>query len=284
MNVVTVNGEELDQQLVEQLFHQLKTEAELSSEVSCCERDDEFLAAAVEQAVDRTLLIQEAQRRMKTVPVELLRTELEAVTKLYRENGATWEMLDQQKELFREEAMAGIRMRDYLDTLFKDISEPTNEELQVFLQQHESRYTKPKGVKCLHICKFPDGGESSLAQYDKMLSVRKRVLAGDDFLKIAQAETERHDKQVDLGWTYLERVTSNFEALLFSLRVNEISPVFYEEGAFHLVKVTEIEADQVSDFDSVRDNVLLDYLDERKKSVLDNEAQRLRELASIHKA
>ena len=56
--MLRINGEAVDPGLIEDTFVRLKAEAELLSEVSCCERDDEFRVQAEEEVIDGILLAQ----------------------------------------------------------------------------------------------------------------------------------------------------------------------------------------------------------------------------------
>ena len=58
---ISVNGEPVDQELINREFSQIKSWHEQKSQVSCCERDDEFLSQAKENVIGRVLLNQKAQ-------------------------------------------------------------------------------------------------------------------------------------------------------------------------------------------------------------------------------
>jgi len=172
-------------------------------------------------------------------------------------------------------------MSSYLESLFSDLTEPTEEELKSYYEEKENIYVKPARARCLHICKFPENGDSPLAQYESLCDIRKEAIAGSYFETLAYEHTEREDKKVDFGWTPLEQVKSNFEAILFSLKLDEVSPVFYEEEAFHLVKVTGVEEGSMTPFDEVKGDLVGLYIQDQKRKTLRIEAERLRKDAVI---
>src|SRR6476661_8943917 len=79
-----VNGQRIDDSIVQSEFSQIKAYFENLGNVSCCERDDEFRGYARQNVVARALLAQEAIRRNPPVP----EAEVEAaVSKLVEEYG-----------------------------------------------------------------------------------------------------------------------------------------------------------------------------------------------------
>src|ERR1041384_1866223 len=59
---LVINGEQIDDALLEQEFSAIKAHFESLGNVSCCERDEEFRGYARDNIVARVLLAQEAER------------------------------------------------------------------------------------------------------------------------------------------------------------------------------------------------------------------------------
>ena len=66
--MLRVNGELIDPNLLEDAFARIKSEAEARLQVSCCERDPEFMAQAEEEVIDSVLIAQEAETRFPELP------------------------------------------------------------------------------------------------------------------------------------------------------------------------------------------------------------------------
>ena len=62
---LVVNGQTIDDAVIEQEFSTIKAHYETLGSISCCERDDEFRGYARDNITFRALLTQEAQR---TIP------------------------------------------------------------------------------------------------------------------------------------------------------------------------------------------------------------------------
>lgn len=82
----------------------------------------------------------------------------------------------------------------------------------------------------------------TLKAYEKALSLRKRVLNGEDFGKIADMFSD--DPSVksnhgDLGYFSALQMVSQFEDVAFSLNVGEVSDVFRTRYGYHFIKLTD---------------------------------------------
>ena len=96
--MLRVNGELIDPNLLEDAFARIKSEAEARLQVSCCERDPEFMAQAEEEVIDSVLIAQEAENRFPELPEAEVKTRLEETLREYRKHGASWDMLEAQRD------------------------------------------------------------------------------------------------------------------------------------------------------------------------------------------
>src|ERR1700677_2456056 len=79
-----INGQRIEDSIVEGEFSEIKTYFERLGNVSCCERDPEFRGYARDNVIARVLLAQEAKRRMQPTPDAEVE---ETVTKLIAQYG-----------------------------------------------------------------------------------------------------------------------------------------------------------------------------------------------------
>ena len=79
-----VNGELLEGTWVEEEFSQIKSWHEQQSQVSCCERDEEFREQARQNVIGR-LLLQQAAEKLDWEPTQEAVTE--AIAKLHQDYG-----------------------------------------------------------------------------------------------------------------------------------------------------------------------------------------------------
>lgn len=277
-----VNGETIDPGLIEEAFSRLKAEAEMLSQVSCCERDPEFRLLAEEEVVDGVLLSQEAERSVPLPMPSEVREAFEETLRLWREHGASWDLIEARKAELKEETIAGMRMERFTRGLWESLPPLTDDEVRRWYEANQARFRTPPAARVIHLVRFPEA-EDPWTDYAAMLEWREQALAGEDFEALAKAHTGKRDGQIDLGWVEQERLLNPFEVMLFSLRQDEISPVFLYEQALHLVKVMEIRPVAVQPLEEVAEEIRRELEVTRRREVLKALATRLRESAVIER-
>lgn len=276
----TVNGEPADPALLEDAFLRLKSAAELRSEVSCCERDEEFRARAEDEVIDGILLAQEAERTVPPPAEEAVRAALEVTMRQWREHGASWEMLENCRHRLCEEAVARLRMEAFTARVWSELPGLTEDWLRAWHAEHAEEFREPAAVRAWHLVLLP-APDNPWPVYREMLELRTQALAGADFAALAREHTRKPGGEADLGWLTQERALHPFEAVLFSLREGETSPVLVHEGAFHLVQAAEVRASRVRPFEEVAEEVRARALAGQRREALARLAATLRRSAVI---
>ncbi|MGJ8725418.1 MAG: peptidylprolyl isomerase [Roseibacillus sp.] len=281
--MIRVNGELVNPNLFEEAFSRIKSEAELRTQVSCCERDDEFSKEAEEEVIDSILIAQEAEKNHQNLDEGEVTAALEEMIKLYREHGASWEMLEAERDNLREEVMANLRMERFMGEHLPVVTAPSQEELASYYESRRKEYRSLPEAHCLHLIRMIDGHDDQRALLEEMTEQRNRALAGEDFAELAKTATEKSSKDIDLGWVPLDRPTNPFETILFSMQVGEISPVISYEHALHLVKVTERRGGEAPALEEVAEELSNRYVLEKRQAALRVLAEKLRETATIER-
>lgn len=282
--MIRVNGELLDPNLIEDTFSRIKGEAEARLHISCCERDPEFMTEAEDEVVDSILVVQEAERRYPEMPEEQIRARLQKTIEQHQKNGASWEILEQQKDQLREECAANLRMETFMNEVLETVPELTDADYQAYYHEHRDEYRSQAEAHCLHLMKRLESDDGALPPYqllDHMISLRNDILAGGSFEDIAKRETDKEDQDIDLGWVPLDRPTNPFESVLFSMKEGELSPVLTYEHAFHLVKVTGVKAPTVPPYEEIADEIQSRAQTHRRRTALKSLAAELRKNAQI---
>ena len=65
---LVINGQRIEDSIIEGEFSEIKSYFERLGNVSCCERDPEFRGYARDNVIARVLLAQEAKRKMQPTP------------------------------------------------------------------------------------------------------------------------------------------------------------------------------------------------------------------------
>jgi parvulin-like peptidyl-prolyl isomerase len=247
-----INGQPIDDAIVQSEFAQIKAYFENLGNVSCCERDDEFRGYAKQNVIARALLAQEALRRTPPAPdaevdaaIAKLMEEYGGESRFYSATGASPE----QMHLVRD-----LRVKRLTDDLCADLS-PGEAELQAFYERNIAAYMTPEEVRASHILKSPKRGEARAGAYEELRKLRAELRAGADFDALAKAHSDKADEHIDLGFFKKGELAEEFETVAFSLDVDEVSPVFVSPWGYHLIKLTARKPSAAKPFEEVRADV-----------------------------
>lgn len=278
--MVTINGEIVDPSLIDEAFIRIKAAAEKKSQNSCCEFDDAYLEQARNEVIEGILLAQEAERSIPAPEQGEVRERLEETLREWRAQGASWDLLEAQRDQLRSEIVANLQMDRFVESVWSKLPELAHDDLQAWHQDHHDEFLRPARSKVLHLVIFPD--ESNPADdFRKLTGIRNSILDGADFAELAAAHTQKADRVIDLGWIEQNRILNTFESILFSLRENEVSPVFYYERALHLIWPEKVEAERIAAYQDVADQVREMALTDQRRTALHDFAVNLKSTAVI---
>lgn len=253
-----INGQRIDDALIDNEFSGIKAYHESLGNLSCCERDPEFRATAIDNITARVLIAQEAARAMPASPDADVDA---AVDKLIDEyGGKEWFFMrtgasEEQMPLVRRDVDIDLRVRTMLDGLADEGPTPTDTELRAHYDENLKLFMTDEQVRASHILKNPRG-ENRYEALDLLRDLRKQLRAGANFDELAKVHSERAEDNIDLGFFKKGELTPEFETVAFSLDVGEISPVFTSQFGLHLIVLTDRKPAEAKPFETVRDEVL----------------------------
>ena len=265
---LVINGERIDDAVLDGEFSGIKAYFESLGNVSCCERNDEFRGYARENVIARVLLAQEARRSQPPVPdaevdvaIAKLQEEHGGAERFYAAIGASPDQL----AAVRRDVELNLRVRNMLEQSDPSAAAPEPAELLAYYEQHIDAYKTAEEVRASHILKAPTRGEQRAVVYEELREVRRQLLAGADFDTLAKQHSDKAQDHIDLGFFKRGELAEEFELVAFSMDVGELSPVFVSPFGFHLVKLTERKPSVPKPFDEVRDQVLEHFRQDRQQ-------------------
>jgi parvulin-like peptidyl-prolyl isomerase len=263
-----INGERVDDAVLDGEFSGIKAYFESLGNVSCCERNDEFRGYARQNVLARVLLAQEALRSLPRVAdaevdeaIAKLKEEHGGEQRFFQSIGATPEQMD----VIRRDVEVNLRVRNMLEQLVAKDAPPADAELRAYYEEHIDAYKTAEEVRASHILKAPSRGEQRETAYQELREVRRQLLAGGNFDSLAKAHSDKADDHIDLGFFKRGELAEEFEMVAFSMDVGEISPVFASPFGFHLMKVTERKPAAPKPFEEVREQVREHMLADRQQ-------------------
>lgn len=265
-----INGEEIDDELIEGEFRNVKGHYERMLQVACCERDQEFRGYAKDNLISRLLLNQEALRRFPTVADEEVTSRLQ---KLIEEAGGETQfymnigMPYKDEAVVRENVQGGVRLDKMLGDIYGTEPEFSDEELKEAYERELPLFMTEETLHVAHITKSLQGAQSRNEVFKTMRELRTQLLAGTDFMTLAEEHRTDEQQQIDLGWFKRGEFMEEFEVIAFSMGEGEISPVFTTQLGFHLCTVLGRKPSEALPFaavkEAVRQRLLEGYKDKK---------------------
>jgi len=252
---ITVNGEPISDDLINEESQAIKAQYERMGRVSCCERDAEFRGYAKDNITARVLLNQEAERRFPDIGEADISA---AVDKLIAEHGgretflANVGLTPDQEHLVRDDVRSGLRMDKLLHETWGGTGPAAESEQRAWYQEHLAEFMTAEEVSALHLFKHVEKVEDRENLYNLLRDLRRQAKAGADFRALALEHTDKEDKLVDLGWFKRGDFMEEFDLIIFSLDDGETSPVFASHWGFHLAQITGHRAPAPIPFEEVK--------------------------------
>ncbi|TMP26518.1 peptidylprolyl isomerase [Pseudoalteromonas rubra] len=135
-------------------------------------------------------------------------------------------------------------------TLEKPISD---EEVRAYYEENQTQYLEEERRRVAHI--LIESAEDADAAKQKAESLYQQLQGGKDFAELASTESDdiaSAEVGGDLDWIERDMMEPEFEEAAFALaNVGDISPVVETEFGFHIIKLTDLQAQQSKAFEDV---------------------------------
>lgn len=159
--------------------------------------------------------------------------------------------LEEWRERTRDRVVVGFLRRQ---EVFDKVQIAPGAILEAY-EQKRGTYTEPARAK-LHLVVLKKGDDESanLAQREKAVLARGRILAGDDFADVARAISEDPKAEAggDWGWVEPSMLRSELKDAAENLPPGDISDVIETPDAYYLLQVDERKAAHTKPIEDVR--------------------------------
>jgi peptidyl-prolyl cis-trans isomerase C len=162
----------------------------------------------------------------------------------------------------------------------------SKEDAKKYYLANKAKFHQPERVHAQHILIKVEAGadeHNKAAALKKIEAVKKRVLAGEDFGKLAKecSEGPSNTRGGDLGYFTRGQMVKPFEDAAFKLAPNEISGVVETQFGYHLIKVLDHQKGKDPAFEEVEPRVMAIVRNEKIQEKIEPYLQKLRQQAKI---
>ncbi len=237
-----INGQKIDDTVLEDEFESIKEHYQSAGEVVCCDRDEEFWSYARENIINRTLLEQASNAKFGEISDDQVDARFE---ELKTEHGGESEFYDNtgfnlgDKQMIWQKLKSSLTVDRFLSESLEDEREPSEEELKKFYNDNIDQYMQPEEVRVSQLFIEPSSHDAAREAFVALRDLREELLEGKDFDKAAREHGSDEEREIDLGFMKQGQTMPEVEAITFSMRVGEISPVVATHYGFHIFKVTD---------------------------------------------
>jgi peptidyl-prolyl cis-trans isomerase C len=243
----------------------------------------------VEDFVTRTLINEQIEKNKITIDeaeVDEAMKEVESKAP----PGMTLEEMLKQGGITVEELKENIEFSLRANKLFeKEIQTdyvPTDAEIKKYYNDNKKRFDKPETVHARHILikvDEKDDDNTKAEKKKKIEALRKQLLEGADFEKLAKESSECPSKERggDLGTFPRGRMVKPFEEAAFKQPVNEIGPVVETKFGYHIILVLERNEAQSKSLEEVKATITETLQNQKKQEMAKNYIDGLKAQAKI---
>jgi peptidyl-prolyl cis-trans isomerase C len=162
----------------------------------------------------------------------------------------------------------------------------SKEDAQKYYLANKAKFHQPEQVRAQHILIKVDPAADAKKKAEarkKLEAVKKRVLAGEDFGKLAKEYSEgpSNVREGDLGYFTRGRMVKPFEDAAFKLAPNEVSDIVETQFGYHLIKVLDHKAAKDPSFEEVEPHVMAILRNEKIQQKIEPYLHKLRKDAKV---
>ncbi len=167
---------------------------------------------------------------------------------------------------------------------FKNNVNVREREIRRYFKKYEDNFVTPAEIKARHILfkLAPDASEEFLQekrqQLGKLLDQIKRGASFEE-LAIKHSEDGTAAESGDLGWFKPGEMVPEFENAAFAMETGQVSEIVRSPFGLHLIKVEQRKQEVTKSLDEVRDEITEILAESRAQKLLDEELEKLLELA-----
>ncbi|MCX6996004.1 MAG: peptidylprolyl isomerase [Kiritimatiellaeota bacterium] len=249
---ITVNGKAVAEGMVQRELESARRVHPEWTEAQAGER-------ARESAIEWTLIREQAGQFGGPAPAEAVEAEFQNLVEPHGGKPAFFQAhglkaADEQR--IRGDIEQQLRVTRFLEDLTRHVRPPTAEELAAYYEEHQADFIAPEQVHVAHIVRRPRDAAAAVRALTELSALRRRLLAGEDFLKTAAQEAGGAGASPDLGFFARGQMAPEVEAVVFSMNAGEISPVFQTSFGYHIATVLERTAPRQRTLDECRAEIL----------------------------
>jgi hypothetical protein len=246
-----INGELIEDAVIRREAQGLRPRyAEMLAESDPITGEMQLRDIARRMVIERVLLEQETRNDPEPITAEAIEDVLSQVRRKSTGGGSCITPMNESTLI--EDARRQIRLDRLIGKIFNKVAKPKQKDLVDYYRKHPDEFEAPEVIHAAHIVKNVDETHPQAEALATMEEVRAKLDAGADFTELADAHSDCPGAGGDLGWFPRGHMVEEFEAVVFTLKIGEISPIFQSPFGFHIAKLLDRKRAGVQPFNEIR--------------------------------
>jgi len=225
------------------------------------ERIKEIRLAAINDLIDRTLIIQEFKTKGFTIPEYFIDERVQGTIKeeFGGDRQAFLRTLAAQGytlEKFRDFQRDMIIVQEMRKQAVKSVTTVSDAKINDYYHEHVTDYSQPEQIKLRMIAIRGSGSENDSRR--KMIDeIRQKIVDGAEFGDLARmySEDSKQETYGDWGWVDRKSLNESLTKIAFGLKPGEMSPVVTLGDSYYLLYCEAKKTSAVKPLKDVHDEI-----------------------------
>ena len=246
-------------------------------------------AQVVNQLIDEELLYQEGVKQGVKPEDGFVDNELKSLKSRFANNEQyldTLKRIQLTEKQLKDQITHKATIRKLIEKDVMSNITVSKEDAQKYFEVNKDKFHQPEKVRAQHILikvAAGDDDQKKAAARKKLEDIKKKIMAGEDFGKMAKeySEGQSNVREGDLGSFTRGRMVKPFEDAAFSLAPNEVSDIVETEYGYHLIKVLDHQSAKDLSFEEAEPKIMALLRNEMIQQKIEPYINKLRESAKI---
>ena len=282
--VVQVNGEKLTtaevegmlKSQMESISKQVPPEQMEQVKAQLGQMKDKWRQQLSDYFIQKTVLAQEADKQNISVTDEDVNAQLKEYEQQIPPGTKLEDMLKQQgvtMEKLRSDIKNILKAKKLMDAQVKAGAAPTDADIASYFELNKTKFDEPEKTHARHILIKTTSTDTEAVKKEKRAKIdalRKKLVAGGDFAKIAKESSDCPSKEKggDLGSFAKGQMVKPFEDAAFTQKINDIGPVVETQFGFHIIQVLERTPAKSKKLEEVKPEIIKSLQEQNKQKAI----------------
>jgi peptidyl-prolyl cis-trans isomerase C len=245
-------------------------------------QQDQIKSQILDGLIDQELLYQESRKLGIQIQSKTVNDQLDGIKKRYPTEAQFQQALDsmQMSETeVKKQIERGLAIKEVIDQKVANKVVVDEAESKAFYDNNPQFFLRPERVKASHIlikvAPTATEDEKKTAR-TKIEGLRKQAEGGADFADLAKNNSEgpSNARGGDLGFFQRGQMVKPFEDAAFAMEKDQLSDIVETRFGYHLIKVTDKEAEKKFSYDEVKERLTerlkQDRVEKEARTYIDN--------------